>query len=154
MNPKYQWILDGEIAVQVCGKNRDRFLVVKENDEQAVILRELPQEWAVVPGFSSDRHILLNDDVVVMSDSERPQILGIMRIASEECPFKNDWCYLAAGEIVVSEDPSAARPGPGQAEDNYVHQMACGHQYDAPELLPVGRHVNCSAHGDTYIIQN
>ena len=44
-----------------------------------------------------------------------------------------------------------AQPGPGQAADNIVHEMACGHEYDSPVELASGQPVECSAHGPTEI---
>jgi hypothetical protein len=44
-----------------------------------------------------------------------------------------------------------ARPGPGQAEDNYVYPMECGHETDSPKPLVTGAIVHCSVHGQTYI---
>lgn len=45
----------------------------------------------------------------------------------------------------------AAQPGPGQYSDNYVNQLACGHEYDTPEPVPAGQAVTCSAHGPTTV---
>lgn len=56
----------------------------------------------------------------------------------------------------MTPDPGApgARPGAGQAEDNYVHRLACGHEHDAPEQLAIGNAVRCSQHGWSPIVAN
>jgi hypothetical protein len=39
--------------------------------------------------------------------------------------------------------------GPGQAEDNFVYLMSCGHEYDSAYPLPDGTAARCSVHGLT-----
>jgi hypothetical protein len=45
----------------------------------------------------------------------------------------------------------AAAAGPGQHPDNYVSQLACGHEHDTPEPTTDGQAVTCSAHGPTTV---
>jgi hypothetical protein len=47
---------------------------------------------------------------------------------------------------------SEARLAPGQHEDNIVHAMACGHEYDYHLDLAPGTEVMCSMHGATEIV--
>lgn len=94
-------------------------------------------------------------DAEYAADSEAAEqvteaVFAVDRPATED-PDESLVALLEDGEPDQPDSDVIAQPGPGQAEDNIVHAMVCGHEYDSPVELAPGQAVQCSAHGQTEI---
>lgn len=72
-------------------------------------------------------------------------VRSVIQVATGNAAIVELMRGLGPLEIISEEEnPMLA---PGQAEDNYVHKLSCGHEHDDCEQLPPGFLVRCSMHG-------
>jgi hypothetical protein len=59
---------------------------------------------------------------------------------------------ITKSDAWITELENGARTGPGQAEENWVNKLTCGHEVDTEEELPDGKKVHCSVHGEQTVV--
>lgn len=117
-----------------------------------VLVYDAGQRWAAIIGQDPDTgRYLTNGNDIDFGDS-LPQILSIFDYAQEaaegvyigndEFPMEGDWPY----------HPKGARSAPGQAEENWVVELACGHEIDSLEEYTAPTAI-CSVHGEQAVIR-
>lgn len=93
-----------------------------------------------------DGHEVHTNGLFVDWGDDFPVILGIMDQVMDSEP--TTWVQVEAAE----DDDNLAEWAATQPQDNYVNLAECGHTFDSPTELEVGKLVVCSVHGPTHII--